>query len=95
MTASAPDHWEPSEQGLQRTFVFTDFAEALGFVVETGRLAETADHHPDIDIRWNKVHLALITHSEGRVTEKDHQLATAINNLSTATITARRDTLFA
>jgi 4a-hydroxytetrahydrobiopterin dehydratase len=59
-----------------------DFAEALAFVDRVGELAEQAQHHPDIDIRWNKVRLALSTHSEGGITSKDIELAHKISELS-------------
>lgn len=59
-----------------------DFAEALAYVNEVGRLAEEADHHPDIEISWNQVTLRLSTHSKGRViTAKDHALAVRIDAL--------------
>ena len=66
---------------IRRTFVFDDFAAAVGFVVRVGFLAEAADHHPDIDIRWNKVTLVLSTHSEGALTAKDTALAAQIDEL--------------
>jgi 4a-hydroxytetrahydrobiopterin dehydratase len=53
----------------------------MGFVQSVALLAEKADHHPDIDIRWNKVTLMLSTHSEGGLTEKDFSLAVQINSL--------------
>ena len=54
-----------------------DFAGALAFVNAVGALAEAADHHPDIDIRWDTVTLRLSTHSAGGLTEKDLALAAA------------------
>ena len=47
-----------------------------------GFLAEAADHHPDIDVRWNKVTLVLSTHSEGALTEKDTDLAAQIEQIA-------------
>ncbi|HXZ62998.1 MAG TPA: 4a-hydroxytetrahydrobiopterin dehydratase [Acidimicrobiales bacterium] len=58
-----------------------DFAGALAFVNAVGALAEDADHHPDIDIRWNTVTLRLSTHSAGGLTTKDVELARAIDGL--------------
>ena len=75
-----PD-WELQDESITRTFVFDGFTKAIGFVVEVGFLAEAADHHPDIDIRWNKVTLVLSTHSEGALTEKDILLAEQIDEL--------------
>ena len=56
--------------------------EALSFVAEVGRLAEEANHHPDIDIRYNRVTLALVTHDSGGITQLDIDLARAIDDLS-------------
>lgn len=71
--------WELGEEELTRTLEFADFADALGFVVRIGLIAEKMGHHPDIDIRWNKVGLRLSTHSAGGLTEKDLELAQAIS----------------
>ena len=82
-TAFLQEHigWQLENEMIRQTFVFGDFTAAVGFVVRVGFLAEAADHHPDIDIRWNKVTLVLTTHSEGALTEKDTQLAAAIDDL--------------
>jgi 4a-hydroxytetrahydrobiopterin dehydratase len=58
------------------------FAGALGYVNEVGALAEAANHHPDIDIRWDTVTLRLTTHSAGGLTEKDLALAAQIDALN-------------
>lgn len=72
------DHlgWDLHGKEIIRTFEFEDFNAALGFVTRVGLKAERLFHHPDIDIRWNKVKLALSTHSEGGITEMDLDLAT-------------------
>ena len=75
---SVPD-WKKQGQLIRRTCKFKDFPEAMRFVNVVARLAEKADHHPDIDIRWNKVTLALSTHSEGGLTEKDFAVARQID----------------
>jgi len=72
--ASLPG-WEISAGELVRTYKFADFVAALGFVNRVGQLAEKAGHHPDIDIRYNKVRLALVTHDAGGLTSKDFDLA--------------------
>ena len=77
MMESVPG-WENNGKEITRTYKFKDFAEALVFVNKVAGLAETADHHPDIDIRWNKVKLTLTTHSAGGLTEKDFALARQI-----------------
>lgn len=73
--------WQIDGDTLRRTVGFRNFVEAMGFVVEVALLAERADHHPDIDIRWNQVTLALSTHSEGGLTRRDTELAAAISAL--------------
>ena len=72
--ASVPE-WEIVNGELVRTFQFKDFRAALGFVDRVGELAEEAGHHPDIDIRYNRVRLALVTHDVGGLTAKDFDLA--------------------
>jgi 4a-hydroxytetrahydrobiopterin dehydratase len=67
--------WQRAGQVISRTYQFKDFPAALQFVNTVGDLAEQAQHHPDIDIRWNKVTLALTTHDAGGLTEKDFALA--------------------
>jgi 4a-hydroxytetrahydrobiopterin dehydratase len=76
-----PDGWELKDKEIVKLYKFNDFKEALAFVNRVGALAEEADHHPDIDIRWNKVTLTLSTHSAGGLTDKDFALARAIDLL--------------
>jgi 4a-hydroxytetrahydrobiopterin dehydratase len=78
--ARVPD-WKQRGATITRTFEFEDFPVAMKFVNAVARLAEKAWHHPDIDIRWNKVALALTTHSEGGLTEKDFKLAKQFDRL--------------
>ncbi len=73
--------WQIENGELVRTFAFKDFIEALRFVNRVGETAEKAGHHPDIDIRYNRVRLALITHDAGGLTEKDFQLASHASKL--------------
>ena len=74
--------WERAGGELRRTYRFRDFREALAFVNRVGGLAEAAGHHPDIDIRYNKVRLVLSTHSKGGLTELDFGLAERIDTLA-------------
>lgn len=67
--------WSKVGSTLTRTYVFKDFPAAIRFVNKIAGLAEKAWHHPDIDIRWNKVTLVLTTHDEGGLTQKDFKLA--------------------
>jgi 4a-hydroxytetrahydrobiopterin dehydratase len=73
--------WQIVNGELTRTFELTDFRAALAFVNQVGELAETANHHPDIDIRYNKVRFALVTHSAGGLTKNDFDLAARIDSL--------------
>jgi len=74
--------WKIDSGELVRTFDFKDFVAALAFVNKVGELAEQAGHHPDIDIRYNRVRLALVTHSAGGLTGKDFDLAAQAQNLA-------------
>ena len=67
--------WTRKGAAISRTFQFKDFPAAIQFVNAVAELAEQAWHHPDIDIRWNKVTLTLTTHDAGGLTEKDFALA--------------------
>ena len=67
--------WKRLGARIRRTLEFEDFKEAMRFVNSVARLAEKADHHPDIDIRWNKVTLTLSTHDAGGLTALDFTLA--------------------
>ena len=73
--------WEKRRSAIQRTFQFKDFPAAIKFVNAVARLAEKAWHHPDIDIRWNKVTLVLTTHDQGGLTRKDFELAARLDRL--------------
>jgi 4a-hydroxytetrahydrobiopterin dehydratase len=75
-------NWKKQSAEIRRTFQFKDFAAAMAFVNQVAGLAEEANHHPDIDIRWNKVTLALATHSEGGLTQNDLDLAQKIDRLA-------------
>jgi 4a-hydroxytetrahydrobiopterin dehydratase len=71
--------WTRDGESLVANFEFKDFAGAINFVNRVAEKAEEANHHPDIDIRWNKVRLVLSTHSEGGITQKDLDLARQIS----------------
>ncbi|MFT5470417.1 MAG: 4a-hydroxytetrahydrobiopterin dehydratase [Verrucomicrobiales bacterium] len=78
--AEIPD-WSRQGGAIRRTFEFDAFLDGIEFVRKVANLAEEADHHPDIDIRWRKVHLLLTTHSASGLTENDISLAKAIDSL--------------
>jgi 4a-hydroxytetrahydrobiopterin dehydratase len=74
--------WKIEAGELVKTFQFKDFLAALRFVNQVGGLAEEAGHHPDIDIRYNRVRLALTTHDAGGLTQKDFELAGQVQKLA-------------
>lgn len=75
--------WTQREGMLRKTFTFKDFVAALAWTVRVGFLAEQHGHHPDIDIRYNRVTLALVTHDAGnQITSKDVELARAIEQIN-------------
>jgi len=71
--------WSLTGGEIVRELSFKDFAHAMVFVNGVAELAEGANHHPDIDIRYNKVRLALVTHDSGGITQNDIELAAAID----------------
>ena len=78
--AEAPN-WKKKGAMIARTYEFKDFVAAMKFVNAVAKLAEQAWHHPDIDIRWNKVTLVLTTHAAGGLTVNDFRLARELNDL--------------
>ena len=75
--------WDREGDEIQKVFEWDDFASAIRFVNDVAKLADRYDHHPDIDIRWNKVKLVLSTHSEGGLTAVDFDMANDIEQTLT------------
>jgi 4a-hydroxytetrahydrobiopterin dehydratase len=75
------DGWERSDGALRRTIEFPEFLAGIDAVRRVAEHAEREDHHPDIDIRWRTVTFALVTHSEGGITDKDVAMARDINQV--------------
>lgn len=73
--------WDVEGKAIVRVFEFDDFEQAIDFVNGVAELAEDADHHPDMDIRYNKVRVILSTHSKGGITENDFDLAERLDTL--------------
>ncbi len=71
--------WERHGDEIRRSYQLTDFKAALAFVNRVGALAEAAGHHPDIDIRYSRVTLALTTHDASGLTARDFELARQID----------------
>jgi 4a-hydroxytetrahydrobiopterin dehydratase len=78
--AAVPE-WTRTDATISRMYQFKDFPAAVQFVNAVAGIAESAWHHPDIDIRWNKVTLTLTTHDAGGLTEKDFALAQQFDRL--------------
>lgn len=77
--------WGIEDGMLVKKYVFPEgFMPAIGFVNRVADAAEAADHHPDIDIRWNTVRIAVVTHDQGGITEKDTTLAAECDRLAAA-----------
>jgi 4a-hydroxytetrahydrobiopterin dehydratase len=74
--------WKQERGEIVREFTFPDFVRAMDFVNAVAGQAERAGHHPDIDIRYNKVRLALVSHDAGGLTQRDFDLAASIDSLS-------------
>lgn len=74
--------WRRSGDTIQKTVLLPSFTAAISFVVKVGFLAEAANHHPDIDIRWRQVMLTLTTHDAGGLSALDFDLAAQIDGLA-------------
>jgi 4a-hydroxytetrahydrobiopterin dehydratase len=73
--------WSGDGEGIRRSVELPGFADAVAAIVRIGFVAEQVDHHPDVDLRWRTLHLVLVTHSAGGVTELDLDLARRIDAL--------------
>lgn len=71
--------WQLEDGKLVHDYKFPDFVAAMNFVNHIADMAESANHHPDIDIRYNQVRLALISHDSGGITNRDIRFATSVN----------------
>ena len=76
-------NWKEENNKLVKSFEFKTFVEAFGFMTQVALIAEKMNHHPDWSNSYNKVEIALQSHDAGaKVTEKDHKLAKAIDEIS-------------
>jgi 4a-hydroxytetrahydrobiopterin dehydratase len=71
--------WNLQTGKLVREWTFKDFVEAMEFVNRVAGIAEAAGHHPDIDIRYNRVQLALVSHDAGGITQRDAAMAAKLD----------------
>ncbi|MBB4631221.1 4a-hydroxytetrahydrobiopterin dehydratase [Sphingosinicella soli] len=72
---------DAARDGIARSFRFKDFVEAFGFMSRVALLAEKADHHPEWSNVWNRVDILLTTHDAGGLSQRDIDLAKAIDAL--------------
>jgi 4a-hydroxytetrahydrobiopterin dehydratase len=78
---SEPSGWTEVDGKLRREFAFADFSEAWAFMSRVALLAEKRNHHPDWSNSWNKVVIELVSHDKGEITDRDRDLAAAIDDL--------------
>ena len=71
--------WKLQTGKLVREWTFNDFVEAMAFVNRVATIAEAAEHHPDIDVRYNRVLLGLVSHDAGGITRRDASMAARID----------------
>ena len=76
--------WQEQDNALEREFELPSFPAAIEFVSRLAELAESEDHHPDIDIRYRRVTVRWTTHSAGGITEKDREMAERTSSLVAA-----------
>jgi len=81
MTLSESKGWGDSEKKLEKTFEFKNFDKSIDFVNKVAKIAEKQDHHPDIEIKYNKVKISITDHEKGKVSQKCHKLIKSIDNL--------------
>lgn len=73
--------WELEKKSITRTFEFEEFMDAIDFVNDLAEIADEAQHHPDIHIRYTKVTIKLTTHDAGGITDLDIEVAQRIDHL--------------
>ena len=78
--------WKLEGGKLVRHWTFADFMQAMSFVNDVAKIAEEAGHHPDIDIRYSRVTLGLVTHDAGGITDKDVAMAKRLDSLLRAAL---------
>ncbi len=76
--------WEERDGALHRTLRFRDFSEAFAFLTRVALHAEKVDHHPEFTSVWNRIDFRLTSHDAGGITDRDRQLAEAIDRLASA-----------
>ncbi len=86
-------NWGNSNKKLERTFKFKNFNESINFVNKVAKIAETQNHHPDIEINYDKVKISITDHEKGGVSDKCHKLVKDIDNIESEELTEYARTL--
>ena len=92
-TVNESKDWRESNQKLERTFKFKDFNDSIDFVNKVAKIAETQNHHPDIEIKYNKVKISITDHEKGGVSDKCHKLVKSIDDMGNEELTEYARTL--
>ena len=92
-TVNESKGWGDSKQKLERTFKFKDFNESIDFVNKVAKIAEQQNHHPDIEINYNKVKISITDHEKGGVSDKCHKLVKSIDDMGNEELTEYARTL--
>ena len=85
--------WGNSNKKLERTFKFKDFNQSIDFVNKVAKIAEIQNHHPDIEINYDKVKISITDHEKGGVSEKCHELVNSIDDMGNEELTEYARTL--
>ena len=81
MILNESKEWGNSNKKLEKTFKFKNFNESIDFVNKIAKIAEKQNHHPDIEINYNKVKIAITDHEKGGVSEKCHKFVNAVDKI--------------
>ena len=92
-TVNESKDWRESNQKLERTFKFKDFNDSIDFVNKVAKIAETQNHHPDIEINYNKVKVSITDHEKGGVSDRCHKLVNDIDDMGNEELTEYARTL--
>ena len=86
-------NWGNSNKKLERTFKFKDFNESINFVNKVAKIADTQNHHPDIEINYDEVKISITDHEKGGVSDKCHKFVKSIDNIESEELTEYARTL--
>ena len=92
-TVNESEGWSDSKQKLEKTFKFKDFNDSIDFVNKVAKIAEIQNHHPDIEINYNKVKISITDHEKGGVSDKCHKLVKSIDDMGNEELTEYARTL--